>query len=161
MLRLRRDDMPYRPCVGVMLLNRAGEVFVGRRIDRMAEAWQMPQGGIDPGEDPQAAAFRELMEETGVTAASLLAEHPDWVTYDLPDALLGRVLHGKYRGQRQKWFAMRFEGTDADVRIETAEPEFDAWRWVPMEAVVELVVPFKRETYTQVVAAFRHLAAPA
>jgi putative (di)nucleoside polyphosphate hydrolase len=150
----------YRRCVGVMLLNRDGLVFVGRRIDREAEeTWQMPQGGIDDGEDLAAAARRELLEETGVSKAELLAEAPEWLQYDLPPHLLGIALKGKYRGQIQKWFAMRFLGEDRDIDLNVHDPEFDSWRWVPMVALPELIVPFKRQVYVDVVNAFRHLAA--
>lgn len=150
----------YRRCVGVMLLNREGKVFVGRRIDREAnETWQMPQGGVDDGEDLVQAARRELAEETGVQQAELLAEAPGWFNYDLPPHLIGVALKGKFRGQTQKWFAMRFTGRDADIDLNVHEPEFDAWQWVRMSQLPELIVPFKRQVYVDVVEAFRHLAA--
>jgi putative (di)nucleoside polyphosphate hydrolase len=149
----------YRRCVGVMLLNREGRVFVGRRIDREAnETWQMPQGGVDEGEDLPQAARRELAEETGVTLAELLAEAPGWLTYDLPPHLMGVALKGKYRGQTQKWYAMRYLGQDADIDLNVHEPEFDAWQWVRMSQLPDLIVPFKRQVYVDVVTAFRHLA---
>lgn len=160
-------SLPYRPCVGVMLLNRQGLAFVGRRIDRDAAnetgiAWQMPQGGVDPGEDLAAAALRELNEETGIApdAVALLAESAHWHRYDLPPYLLGVALKGKFRGQTQKWFAARFLGEDADVRLDVhGEPEFDAWRWAPLAELSSLIVPFKRSVYDAVVAEFAHLAA--
>jgi putative (di)nucleoside polyphosphate hydrolase len=157
---LRPDDLPYRPCVGVMLINREGLVFVGRRIEQTVEGWQMPQGGIDSGETPGEAAMRELEEEIGTNKAVILREHPDWLCYDLPQHLLGVALHGRYRGQRQKWIAMRFTGEDSDINVATAEPEFAAWKWLAIEALPRLIVPFKRDTYTKVIADFRDLAGP-
>lgn len=152
-----------------MVLNREGKVWAGRRIaesdSEMAGAdklWQMPQGGIDKGEDPWPAALRELYEETGMRNVSLLAEAPDWINYDLPRELVGIAFKGKFRGQTQKWFALRFEGDDGEIAINPPpgghEPEFDAWAWKPMADLPELIVPFKRRVYEQVVAAFRHLA---
>lgn len=148
--------LPYRPCAGVMLLNRAGKVFVGQRLDNMLEAWQMPQGGIDPGEDPHAAALRELGEETGIPAdkVTLIAQAPDELLYDLPPEMIGKVWKGKYRGQRQSWFLFRFDGEDSDVRIDTAEPEFRAWRWADPADLPALIVPFKKALYEDVLAAF-------
>ncbi|HVZ69169.1 MAG TPA: RNA pyrophosphohydrolase [Rhizomicrobium sp.] len=157
---LKHDDLPYRPCVGVMLINREGLVFVGRRIDQTMEGWQMPQGGIDAGETPAEAALRELKEEIGTNNARLLREMNEWLSYDLPPHLLGVALQGKYRGQRQKWIAMRFEGDDAEINIQTAEPEFAAWKWLAVEALPRLVVPFKRDTYSKVLSAFEDLTAP-
>ena len=157
-------DLPYRPCVGVVLVNREGLVFGGQRIDGgrvNSPAWQMPQGGIDEGEKPKDAALRELWEETGVTAdlVERIAKTEDWLTYDLPDELIGKVWGGKYRGQRQKWFLLRYLGQDDQIRIATEHPEFSAWCWIRADEMVASIVPFKREVYEKVVAAFRpHLA---
>jgi putative (di)nucleoside polyphosphate hydrolase len=150
--------LPYRPCVGVMLLDARGRVFMGRRSNMETDAWQMPQGGIDDGEAPATAALRELDEETGTRDAEILAETRDWLTYDLPDHLIGKAFGGRFRGQRQKWFALRFRGVDADIRLDAHHPEFDAWRWVGIDDVAELVVDFKRPVYRAVVAEFHHLA---
>jgi putative (di)nucleoside polyphosphate hydrolase len=157
---LKHEDLPYRPCVGVMLINRDGLVFTGRRIDQTVEGWQMPQGGIDDGETPAIAALRELKEEIGTNKAELLAEMDDWLCYDLPAHLLGSALRGRYRGQRQKWLAMRFTGTDDDIDIKTPEPEFAAWEWLPVDRLADLIVPFKRDLYVKVIAAFREYAKP-
>jgi len=157
---LRHEDLPYRPCVGVMLLNREGLVFVGKRIDQTMEGWQMPQGGIDGNETPLEAANRELEEEIGTRKVEFLREHPDWLSYDLPPHLLGVALHGRYRGQRQKWMAMRFKGEDSDINIKTEHPEFAHWKWLAIEALPRLIVPFKRDTYARVIAQFRDLAFP-
>ncbi len=149
-------DLPYRPCVGVMLLNRTGQVFVGQRLDTTLEAWQMPQGGIDPGEEPLTTAIRELGEETGIAPdnVELIAEAPGQFRYDLPPELIGKVWKGRYRGQIQRWFLFRFTGTDADIRIATAHPEFRAWRWADPKDLPALIVPFKRDLYREVLAAF-------
>jgi putative (di)nucleoside polyphosphate hydrolase len=152
------SSLPYRPAVGVMLLNRRGEVFVGKRIDQTVEGWQMPQGGIDKGETPRQAALRELLEEVGTDKAEVIAEMDDWVTYDLPPHLVGVAFKGKYRGQRQKWFALRFTGQDRDIDLTAHDPEFSAFQWVSLEALPDLIVPFKRETYRAVIAAFQNLA---
>ncbi|MFM2391316.1 MAG: hypothetical protein RLZZ437_2871 [Pseudomonadota bacterium] len=151
------EVLPYRPCVGVMLINAAGLIFAGQRLDSTATAWQMPQGGIDDGEKPRAAALRELWEETGVTPdlAEFVAKTDDWVTYDLPPELLGKVWGGKYRGQRQKWFLFRFSGDDSQINIATEHPEFARWQWMQADAMLAAIVPFKREVYAQVIAAFR------
>jgi putative (di)nucleoside polyphosphate hydrolase len=152
------SDLPYRPCVGLMLFNRDGKVFVGKRIDQTVEGWQMPQGGIDDGETPEQAARRELLEEVGTDKAELIAQMDDWVTYDLPEHLVGIAFKGKYKGQRQKWFAFRFTGQDRDIDLTAHEPEFSAFQWVSLEALPDLIVPFKRQSYKAVVAAFQNLA---
>jgi len=149
--------LPYRLGVGLMLFNRHGLVFAARRLDT-AEAWQMPQGGIDEGETPRQAALRELEEEIGTGKAEIIAESRDWLTYDLPAELVGKVWKGRFRGQRQKWFALTFTGEDADINIATEHPEFTDWRWVPFDQLVELIVPFKRELYKAVVAEFEPVA---
>lgn len=159
-LHLKHDDLPYRPCVGIMLLSRDGLVFVGKRIDQTVEGWQMPQGGIDGDETPEEAALRELEEEIGTGNAKLLREYPEWLSYDLPSHLLGVALRGRFRGQRQKWMAMRFLGDDSDISIKTTEPEFAEWKWLAIEALPRLIVPFKRDTYMTVISAFRDLAGP-
>jgi len=150
-------SLPYRPCVGVMLINPTGLIFAGRRIDSDLPAWQMPQGGIDRDEKPRAAALRELTEETGVAPdrVELLAKTPDWLTYDLPPELLGHIWGGKYRGQRQKWFLMRFLGDDSEIDITREHPEFSAWRWIAADEMIAAIVPFKRDLYREVVRQFR------
>ena len=151
------DSLPYRPCVGVVLIDARGLVFAGQRIDSPSPAWQMPQGGIDEGETPREAAYRELREETGVTRdkVEFVGKTHGWVTYDLPPELLGKVWGGKYRGQRQKWFLFRFKGQDADVKIASEHPEFSTWRWILVDEMVESIVPFKRAVYEEVVRSFR------
>ncbi|MGE5766600.1 MAG: RNA pyrophosphohydrolase [Bacteroidota bacterium] len=152
--------LPYRPCVGLLLLNREGKVFVGRRIDTAKEGdniWQMPQGGIDKGETPEQAALRELAEEIGTDKAEIVAQSRHWLRYDLPPQLVGKVWKGRYRGQEQRWFALRFLGQDSDIDLATAHPEFDAWRWVELDDVPALVIPFKRDTYRAVVEEFKTL----
>ena len=158
-------DLPYRDNVGAVLFNAAGLVLVARRADLPnAEGtpggWQLPQGGMDHGEDPAVAVFRELEEEIGTARAEILAEHPRWLTYDLPDHLIGKALGGKYRGQRQKWFAMRFLGTDADIRLDLdPHPEFDAWRWARLAELPGLAVAFKRAIYEDLAREFARFAA--
>ncbi len=149
------ERLPYRPCVGLMLLNDRGQVFVAQRVDVRGAAWQMPQGGIDPGESPREAALRELKEEIGTDAAEILAESRHWHAYDLPPHLIPRVWGGKYRGQRQRWFALRFLGSDSDIDLEAHHPEFHTWCWADFERLPELIVPFKRDVYAKVMAEFR------
>ena len=148
-----KHSLPYRPGVGVMLVNADNRIFVGQRFDSTVEAWQMPQGGIDPGEEPWGAALRELGEETGVPPhlAEKIAETGDWLTYDLPPELVGKIWKGRYRGQRQRWYALRFLGNDGDVNIATEHAEFRAWKWADLAELSRLIVPFKRQLYTDLV----------
>lgn len=158
--------LPYRPNVGAVLFDRRGLVFVARRADMPnAESapggWQLPQGGIDAHEDPRVAVLREMKEEIGTNRATILGEHPEWLTYDLPEALIGRALGGKYRGQRQRWFALRFTGTDADIRLDLdPHPEFDAWRWVPLTDLAALAVAFKAPIYQTLMHSFARYSTP-
>ncbi len=156
--------LPYRPCVGLMIVNGRNEVWIGRRMgtqvqDSPGNWWQMPQGGIDEGEQPSQAALRELGEETGIRSGRIIAESSNWHAYDLPPQLMGRIWGGKYRGQTQRWFAIRFEGPDSEIDIAPADhpAEFDAWRWAAIDEVLSLIVPFKREVYERVIAEFRPL----
>ncbi|MBF0305288.1 MAG: RNA pyrophosphohydrolase [Alphaproteobacteria bacterium] len=153
-------EKPYRQGVGIALFDRRGLVFAARRIDTPGDAWQMPQGGIDEGETPAQAALRELEEEIGTAKAEIIAESRDWLSYDLPPDIAGKVWKGRFRGQRQKWFALRFTGRDRDIDIATRHPEFADWRWMPLDELPRLIVPFKRALYEQVAAEFRHLAQP-
>ncbi len=164
---MRFEDLPYRPCVGMMVLNRASLAFIGRRIDGpehidTSHAWQMPQGGIDPGEEAWPAALRELYEETNIRSVERLGEIADWLNYDIPREIVGQAWNGKYRGQSQKWFALRFLGADSEIDVAnpagTLEPEFAAWRWEPVHNIPNLVVPFKRAVYERVVREFQHFA---
>jgi putative (di)nucleoside polyphosphate hydrolase len=170
MSKIDRESLPYRDCVGVAVFNDRGQVLIGRRRAQgdpedsaeLGAPWQMPQGGIDKGEEPKAAALRELFEETSIRSVELVAEVPGWIYYDLPDAMLGTALKGKYRGQRQRWFAYRFVGGEREITV--SEPgdgsmpaEFDTWRWEELSRLPDLIVPFKREAYLQVVAAFKDL----
>ena len=160
-------DLPYRPCVGTMVINGDGLIFIGRRtsgpeqLDAVA-AWQMPQGGIDPGEDPYRAALRELYEETNISSVELLARSRGWFTYDLPPELVPHAWGGRYRGQKQKWYALRFTGPEREIDVEHPagghKPEFSQWRWVPMRRLPDLIIPFKRSVYEQVVATFAHIS---
>ena len=150
--------LPYRPGVGVLLLDWRARIFVGRRIDQVAEAWQMPQGGIDEGESPVQAMWRELKEEIGTDKASILAESADWYDYDLPPELRGKVWGGRFRGQRQKWFALQFLGQDSDIDLEVEHPEFNAWRWLELAEIPTLAVPFKRDLYRRLVVEFAPVA---
>ncbi|MBJ3786427.1 RNA pyrophosphohydrolase [Devosia sediminis] len=165
-----RDALPYRDCVGIAVFNRDGQVFIGHRQSAgdpeqsaaEGSAWQLPQGGIDKGEDPLRAALRELEEETSIVSVSLLAEAPEWIYYDLPDDLLGVAFKGKYRGQRQRWFAFAFTGEDSEIDVLAPgggrhKAEFNAWRWEKLARVPGLIVPFKRQAYEQVVDAFAHI----
>lgn len=149
--------LPYRPCAGIMLLNTDGKVFVAKRIDTAVEAWQMPQGGIDAGEEPKLAAIRELEEETGVTNATIIDEYQDWLTYDLPDELYGKVWKGQYGGQSMKWFVMRYHGKDSDINIETEHAEFSTWKWADMSELEDIIVPFKKEIYRKLANQFKDL----
>jgi putative (di)nucleoside polyphosphate hydrolase len=164
---MKFEDLPYRPCVGVVLFNRDRLAFIGRRVDGpehvdLTHAWQMVQGGIDAGEEPWPAALRELREETNIRSVERIGEIADWLTYDIPRDLVGRAWKGKYRGQKQKWFAMRFLGPDSEIDVAHPDgaphPEFSAWRWEPLPNVPELVVPFKRAVYDRVVSEFGRLA---
>lgn len=165
-----QDDAAYRPCVGIALFNQSGRVFIGRRRNRAQKdqsapgfEWQMPQGGIDDGEEPLMAARRELQEETGVVSASLLGQSPDWYSYDLPDDISKFSWKGRFRGQRQKWFAFRLDGPDTEINISSAlpglKPEFDRWRWEQLDRLPQLIIPFKRAVYERVVVDFRLFAA--
>lgn len=165
----KNDQRGYRPCVGMMVLNRDGLAWIGRRVGGPAEPegpdpwWQMPQGGIDGNEDPAKAALRELREETGITSARIIAEAPGWLSYDLPEDLRGKAWGGRYRGQTQKWFALRFEGEDGEIDIaprDGHDAEFEAWRWAPVAELPGLIVPFKRGVYAAVVRAFAPIARP-
>jgi putative (di)nucleoside polyphosphate hydrolase len=157
-----RQTLPLRACVGIMLINRHGRIWLGRRRPKWIKSghiWQMPQGGILRGESYAAAAFRELREETGVASAEIVAEMPGWLTYELPKELMGVALKGRYRGQRQKWFAMRFHGSDREIDVlppDGSKPEFDSWRWVKPLQVAALAISFKRQVYEDVIREFAH-----
>jgi putative (di)nucleoside polyphosphate hydrolase len=163
--------LPYRRCVGILVINNDGLVWTGRRrtepgdeLSNSSQLWQLPQGGIDPGEDHELAARRELFEETGICSVTLLGESSGWIHYDLPQELVGIALKGKYRGQKQKWYAYRFEGDEAEIRINPPpdghKPEFDEWCWRPLRELPQIVVTFKKQLYEKVVAEFSHLAEP-
>lgn len=153
------DQLPYRPCVGLVVLNRDGKIFAGQRIDNAMDAWQMPQGGIDDGETPQQAALRELGEETGIEPdrVTVLRESTEWHAYDLPRHLVAKLWKGRYRGQKQRWFVLRFTGDDSEIRIDTEEPEFRCWAWMDEAELIRKIVPFKRDTYSRVFAEFQDL----
>jgi len=167
-----RQTLPYRDCVGVAVFNAKGQVFMGRRMpeddpednSEQGAPWQMPQGGIDQDEPPLTAALRELFEETNIRSVELLAEAPEWIHYDLPDEALGIAFKGKFRGQRQRWFAFLFKGDEAEIDVDApgegkVPAEFDAWRWEALERAPQLIVPFKRDAYLAVAAAFAHVPA--
>ena len=166
----RYEDLPYRPCAGLTVLNRQGRVFIGRRVDGpehvdLTHVWQMPQGGLDPGEEPFPAALRELYEETNIKSVEPLGEIDAWLTYDIPREIVGQAWKGRYRGQTQKWFALRFTGDDSEIDIAhpaggAHEPEFVEWRWEPLRNLPDLVVPFKRQVYERVVQEFAKFAGP-
>ena len=157
MLQTEIENLPYRANVGVMVLNKSGDVFVAQRLKHYTNAWQMPQGGIDPGEAPAEAALRELEEETGINSSKvvILSETQNWISYELPANLIPKIWNGQYRGQKQKWFLMRFLGEDTDIDIETEEPEFSAWKWIAPSALPDAIVPFKRDVYVAVLEAFQ------
>ncbi|WP_373084331.1 RNA pyrophosphohydrolase [Sneathiella sp.] len=147
--------LPYRPCAGMMVINDKSKVLVGRRLDMVSEHWQMPQGGIDPDEDPLEAAYRELEEEIGTRNVTLLHRLDNWLTYDLPDNLVGKIWKGRYCGQQQKWFLFRFLGDDGEINIKTVHPEFSEWKWADINDLVHLIVPFKRDLYETIVREFK------
>ncbi len=150
------SPLPYRPCIGIMLLNKNNLVFTGQRIDATSEAWQMPQGGIDEGEETIEAAFRELQEETGIPRhkTNVIFQTNDWLYYDLPDHLMGKIWGGQYKGQKQLWVLMRFLGEDEDIDINTSEPEFKSWSWIKPKTLPDVIVPFKKKLYQDVLKAF-------
>jgi putative (di)nucleoside polyphosphate hydrolase len=159
--------LPYRPCVGIVLLNGEGKIWIGRRCEALIsqewrKRWQMPQGGIDHEEDPRSAAARELFEETGVSSAAIVAESKDWITYELPPEVVGKAMKGRYRGQRQKWFAMRFTGDEGEINLapDGHKPEFDAWRWAGAAEVLQEIVDFKRAAYAAILEEFAPLLVP-
>ncbi len=159
--RARQKVRPYRKGVGAVLFDKRGRVLVARRLDTPTEAWQLPQGGLETGENPRRAVLRELAEEIGTSRARIIGECRRWLAYDLPPALAARSWNGRYRGQRQKWFALRFTGRDADIRLGAdANPEFGAWKWIPIENLTDLIVPFKRPVYRALIAAFARFAKP-
>ena len=151
------ESLGYRPCVGMMVFNRSNQIFVAKRLDNPSDAWQMPQGGIDEGEAPREAAFRELSEEIGTANVEVVAETDDWLRYDLPKELIGKLWKGRFRGQEQKWFLMRFSGKDSEIDLNTHKPEFSNWKWADVSAVPSLIVPFKRDLYRELVRRFQHL----
>jgi putative (di)nucleoside polyphosphate hydrolase len=156
--RVPFEDRPYRLGIGLVLLNSVGQAFVAQRIDTPGDSWQFPQGGIDEGEDPSQTALREMEEEIGTNKAEIIAESKDWIAYDLPPELADRVWKGRFRGQKQKWFCARFTGSESDINLDTAHPEFCRWRWMDLAEVPGLIIPFKRALYDAVVAEFLPIA---
>ena len=153
------SKLPYRSNVGIMMVNKTGYIFVGQRLDNNQNAWQMPQGGIDAGEDPETAAYRELLEETGVNQQNVrfLASSSRWLSYDLPEDLIPTLWNGKFRGQKQKWFLFKFLGKDGDINISTDQPEFSKWKWISKENLLEEIVPFKKSVYENVLKEFKNI----
>ncbi len=155
----KKKDLPYRLGVGAVLFNAQGQVLVAQRLDTPGDAWQMPQGGMDEDEDPRDTVLRELEEEIGTAAAEIIGETDGWLTYDLPKEIRKTIWKGRYRGQKQKWFALRFLGQDSDIDLQAHKhPEFSAWKWAPFDTVPDLIVPFKKTLYQEIVATFQHLA---
>ncbi len=153
------NKLPYRSNVGIMMVNEKGYVFVGQRLDNNQNAWQMPQGGIDAGEDPETAAYRELLEETGVKKQDVrfVASSSQWLSYDLPEDLIPILWNGKFRGQKQKWFLFKFLGEDGDINIATKHPEFSKWKWISKENLLKEIVPFKKSVYENVLKEFKNI----
>jgi len=153
------NKLPYRSNVGIMMVNEKGYVFVGQRLDNNQNAWQMPQGGIDDGEDPETAAYRELLEETGVKKQDVrfVASSSQWLSYDLPEDLIPILWNGKFRGQKQKWFLFKFLGEDGDINIATEHPEFSKWKWISKENLLKEIVPFKKSVYENVLKEFKNI----
>ena len=154
-MKLEYQRRPYRPCVGIMLINSNNQIFAGQRIDNHLEAWQMPQGGIDEGESVETACFREMKVEIGTDKASIIAIHPEWLNYDIPEILANKLWGQKYRGQTQKWVALKFTGIDSDINIKTHIPEFSKWKWICPHQLTSLAAPFKRGVYENVLNVFK------